>query len=136
MSFAARTYLDFERPLAELDSKIDDLMSMQDKDDGVDVNKEIAQLRDKSDAQLASIYKGLGPWEKTQVARHPLRPHFSQYAQRLLTDYVPLSGDRKFGDDDALLGGTANSIRFGIAPFVFHGLIRTSHRFQLLVSGE
>lgn len=108
MSFAARTYLDFERPLAELDSKIDDLMSLQDKDDTVDVNKEITQLRDKSDAQLATIYKNLGPWEKTMVARHPLRPHFSQYAQRLLTDYVPLSGDRKFGDDDALLGGTAN----------------------------
>lgn len=108
MTFAARTYLDFERPLAELDSKIEDLITLQDKDDSVDVEKEITQLRDKSDAQLASIYKALGPWEKTKVARHPQRPHFSQYVQRLLTDYVPLSGDRKFGDDDALLGGTAN----------------------------
>ncbi|MEE9347640.1 MAG: carboxyl transferase domain-containing protein, partial [Robiginitomaculum sp.] len=105
MPNTARTYLDFERPLAELDSKISDLSAMAGKDSTVNVAKEIAQLQAKSDKQLEAIYKKIGPWEKTQVARHPQRPHFSQYVTHLVSDYTPLSGDRKFGDDDALLGG-------------------------------
>lgn len=102
---AIRTYLDFERPIAELDSKIDDLQAMRAGDEAVDVSKEVEQLRAKSDKQLATIYGKIGAWEKTQVARHPQRPHFTQYVEGLVTDYTPLSGDRKFGDDDALLGG-------------------------------
>lgn len=102
---AIRTYLDFERPIAELDSKIDDLQAMHAGDEAVDVSKEVEQLRAKSDKQLATIYGKIGAWEKTQVARHPQRPHFTQYVEGLVTDYTPLSGDRKFGDDDALLGG-------------------------------
>ena len=105
MSETARTYLDFERPLAELDSKIDDLMALQANDAAVDVSDEISQLKKKSSKQLETIYKKIGPWEKTQVARHPQRPHFSQYVSGLVSEYTPLSGDRKFGDDDALLGG-------------------------------
>jgi acetyl-CoA carboxylase carboxyl transferase subunit alpha len=105
MPNTARTYLDFERPLAELDSKINDLRALAAKDSSVDVAKEKAQLQAKSDKQLETIYKKIGPWEKTQVARHPQRPHFSQYVTHLVSDYTALSGDRKFGDDDALLGG-------------------------------
>ncbi len=99
----ARTYLSFERPVAELDSKIDDLMKLSGGD--VDVEAEVKQLRAKSAAQLESIYAKIGPWEKTEVARHPARPHFSDYQEGLISDFTPLSGDRKFGDDTALLGG-------------------------------
>lgn len=101
----ATTYLDFERPLAELDKKIVELDKLHESD-GVDVTKEVTQLQKKSATLLANLYKKLGPWEKTQIARHPDRPHFSQYVDQLITDFVPLSGDRKYGDDDALMGGT------------------------------
>ena len=100
----ARTYLDFERPLAELDSKIDDLKAMNGPDE-VDVSDEVAKLEEKAKKQLTSIYSKLGAWEKTQVARHPSRPHFGDYIQGMITDYSPLSGDRKFGDDNAMQGG-------------------------------
>jgi len=96
----ARTYLDFERPVAELDNKIEALIAEGGAGaDGVE------DLREKSKAQLKTLYAKIGPWEKTQVARHPARPHFSEYIDGLVTDYTPLSGDRKFGDDHALLGG-------------------------------
>ena len=96
----ARTYLDFERPVAELDSKIETLLA-----EGGEAAKGVEDLRAKSSEQLKSIYAKIGPWEKTQVARHPARPHFSEYIAGLVSDYTPLSGDRKFGDDHALLGG-------------------------------
>ena len=102
MSFA-RTYLDFERSIAELDSKIEDLL--ETKDGGEDVSAEIKQLREKSVQQLEQLYKKIGPWEKTMVARHPARPHFIDYRKALITDFTPLAGDRKYGDDNALLGG-------------------------------
>lgn len=97
----ARTYLDFERPVATLDSKLEELLAA-----GTETAPEdIVALREKSTQQLTAIYKKIGPWEKTQVARHPGRPHFSGYCKGLITDYTPLAGDRKFGDDNALLGG-------------------------------
>ena len=96
----ARTYLDFERPVAELDNKIEALIA-----DGGEAAKGVEELREKSKAQLKTVYSKIGPWEKTQVARHPGRPHFSEYVEGLVSDYTPLSGDRKFGDDHALLGG-------------------------------
>lgn len=99
----ARTYLDFERPIAELDSKIEDLLSQAGR--GGDVSVEVESLREKSEQQLKNIYKKIGPWEKTQVARHPARPHFTEYCKGLISHFTPLSGDRKFGDDEALLGG-------------------------------
>lgn len=95
----ARTYLDFERPIAELDSKMEELRNAK-----ADLS-EIADLEAKSQDQLKAIYAKIGPWEKTQVARHPARPHFSAYCSGLVTDYTPLSGDRKFGQDLALIGG-------------------------------
>ena len=102
MSFA-RTYLDFERSIEEMDSKIENLLEL--KDDIVDVSDEVSQLREKSVQQLEQLYKKIGPWEKTQVARHPSRPHFVDYRKALITNYTPLAGDRKFGEDNALLGG-------------------------------
>ena len=90
------TYLDFERSVAELDKTAADL-----------AGEARAQAEDKAVAELRKLYAKLGPWEKTQVARHPARPHFSDYARALLTDYTPLAGDRQFGDDHALLGGPA-----------------------------
>ncbi len=106
---SARTYLDFERPLAELDSKIDDLKALNGSDaksgGGVDVTEEVARLEAKAEKQLKAIYAKLGAWEKTQVARHPSRPHFHDYLDGMITDFTPLSGDRKFGDDQAMIGG-------------------------------
>ncbi len=105
---AARTYLDFERPLAELDGKIDDLKALNTHvkgEDGVDVSEEISRLEDKANKQLKSIYAKLGAWEKTHVARHPSRPHFSDYINGMISDFTPLCGDRKFGDDQAMIGG-------------------------------
>ena len=95
-----RTYLDFERPVAQLDSKIEALIASDGEAAGG-----VSTLRDKSRDELKKLYKKIGPWEKTQVARHPGRPHFSEYVEGLISDYTPLSGDRKFGDDHALLGG-------------------------------
>jgi len=100
----ARTYLNFERPLAELDGKIDDLKGMNGSD-GVDVSEEVARLEEKANKQLKSIYAKLGAWEKTHVARHPSRPHFGDYIKGMIRDFTPLSGDRKFGDDQAMIGG-------------------------------
>ncbi|MEP1230111.1 MAG: acetyl-CoA carboxylase carboxyltransferase subunit alpha [Litorimonas sp.] len=95
-----RTYLDFERPVAELDKKLAELVAENGETaEGAD------DIRAKSDVELKSLYEKIGPWEKTQVARHPARPHFSAYVEALIQDYTPLSGDRKFGDDNALLGG-------------------------------
>ena len=96
----ARTYLDFERPIAELDNKIEALLA-----EGGEAAKGVEDLREKSKTELKTLYSKIGPWEKTQVARHPARPHFSEYVDGLVSDYTPLSGDRKFGDDHALLGG-------------------------------
>ena len=93
---SALTYLDFERPVAELDKQAAELSG-----------EARAQGEARAVEELKKLYSKLGPWEKTQVARHPGRPHFSDYARTLLTDYTPLAGDRQFGDDDALLGGPA-----------------------------
>lgn len=101
---SARTYLEFEKQIAALDGKIDELKGLNG-DTSLDVSKEVVQLQEKADKQLKAIYAKLGPWEKTQVARHPNRPHFSHYIDGLVCDFTPLSGDRKYGDDNALLGG-------------------------------
>ena len=92
------TYLEFERPVAELDAR---LRAIADGEEAGDTKA----LEKKARSQLKSIYAKLDPWQKTQVARHPARPHYSDYVAGLVTDYVPLSGDRSFGDDNALLGG-------------------------------
>ena len=107
MSDPTRTYLDFERPVAELDAKIEELESLaaSNSADVPDVADEIAKLRQKSADQLASLYEKLDPWRKTQVARHPERPHFRDYRRLLIEDFEELCGDRRFSEDPAIVGG-------------------------------
>lgn len=100
-----RSYLDFEKPVAELEAKVEELRAVQDSGEAVSVDEEIARLEGKVSQTLKEIYAGLTPWQKTQVARHPLRPHCLDYVAALITDFMPLAGDRKFGDDEAIVGG-------------------------------
>lgn len=108
MSDPTRTYLDFERPIAELDSKIEELEAIlaRNGDDAPDVAEEIAKLRQKSADQLKSLYSKLDAWRKTMVARHPERPHLKDYIAGLVTEFEALAGDRRFGEDHAIVGGT------------------------------
>ena len=99
-----RHFLDFEKPVAELESKIEDLRRMQEPG-GIDIDAEVAQLTDKADKQLRLTYAKLTPWQKTQVARHPDRPHALDYIRTLIEEYIPLAGDRAFADDAAVVGG-------------------------------
>ncbi len=99
-----RHFLDFEKPVAELESKIEELRRMQEPG-GIDIDAEVAQLTDKADKQLRLTYAKLTPWQKTQVARHPDRPHALDYIRTLIEDYTPLAGDRAFADDAAVVGG-------------------------------
>ncbi len=98
--------LEFEKPIAELESKIRELKRLSDGG-GVNVVDEVARLEGKLEQMLRQTYKDLDPWQKTQVARHARRPHFGDYVAGLFTDYTPLAGDRGFGDDQAILGGLA-----------------------------
>jgi acetyl-CoA carboxylase carboxyl transferase subunit alpha len=100
-----RSYLDFEKPVAELEAKVEELRTLQEGPSGVAIGEEIARLEGKANAALEELYATLTPWQKTQVARHPQRPHCLDYVAALLTDFTPLAGDRKFGDDDAIVGG-------------------------------
>ncbi len=100
------TYLDFEKPVAALNEQIEELRKTAD-DQSLDVDGEIDRLAVKSAQQLADIYRSLTPWQKTQVARHPDRPRFLKLVAGLFTDFMPLAGDRAFGDDQAILGGLA-----------------------------
>lgn len=98
------TFLDFEKPIAELQSRIDELRRTAEGGD-VDIAAEIGPLQAKSDRLLQETYARLTPWQKTQVARHPERPHFKHYVAALIEDFTPLGGDRAFADDAAILGG-------------------------------
>lgn len=98
------SYLDFEKPIAELQSRIAELRETADAGPA-DIDAEVAKLEAKADKLLADTYAKLSPWQKAQVARHPDRPHFKHYIARLVTDFMPLAGDRAFGDDQAILGG-------------------------------
>ncbi len=99
-------FLDFEKQVAALDAQIAELREMGD-DNALDITGEIARLEAKSAKLLADIYARLTPWQKAQVARHPERPHFKHYVAGLFDDWMPLAGDRNFGDDQAILGGLA-----------------------------
>jgi acetyl-CoA carboxylase carboxyl transferase subunit alpha len=99
-----RHFLDFEKPLAELESKIDELRKMSEPD-GINIADEVAHLTEKADRQLRATYARLSAWQKTQVARHPDRPHAQDYLDGLITDYTRLAGDRAFAEDAAVIGG-------------------------------
>ena len=100
-----RSYLDFEKPVAELEAKLDELRALETGDSAAAIREEIIRLEAKAAQALKDLYAELSPWQKTQVARHPERPHCLDYVGALITDFVPLSGDRKFGDDPAIVGG-------------------------------
>ena len=100
-----RTYLDFEKPVAELESKIADLKAIDSDDDAVPITEEVTKLQQKAQQALIDTYAKLTPWQKTQVARHPDRPHCLDYVAALIEDFVPLAGDRYFAEDAAIMGG-------------------------------
>jgi acetyl-CoA carboxylase carboxyl transferase subunit alpha len=100
-----RSYLDFEKPVAELEAKVEELRAMEAQGNGVAIADDIVRLEAKAAQALRDLYNELTPWQKTQVARHPQRPHCLDYVGGLLTEFLPFAGDRKFGDDDAIVGG-------------------------------
>ena len=100
-----QSYLDFEKPVADLEGKIAELKSLSGADKAVSIDEEVSALTARADQALVDIYKKLTPWQKTQVARHPQRPHFSDYIKGLISEWTPLAGDRKFGEDAALQAG-------------------------------
>ncbi|MBM2577452.1 acetyl-CoA carboxylase carboxyltransferase subunit alpha [Jannaschia sp. Os4] len=100
------TYLDFEKPLSEIEGKAEELRALA-REQGTDVGKEAAQLDVKAKAQLKQLYENLTPWQKAQVARHAERPHATDYVEGLFDEWTPLAGDRNFADDHAVLGGLA-----------------------------
>lgn len=112
----ATHYLDFEKPIDDLEAKIEELSLLSDTSG--DFDNEIEALRKKAELLRKKAYAGLDPWMKTQVARHPQRPHFVDYVEGLFTDWNELHGDRQFGDDQAILGGLA---RFRGRPVVIMG---------------
>ena len=111
------TFLDFEKPVAELEEKIDQLRFVQD-DPAVDLSSEIARLEKKSQALTKDLYAKLTPWQTSQVSRHPQRPYTLDYIQHIFTDFEELHGDRAYADDAAIVGGLA---RFNGHPCVVIG---------------
>jgi acetyl-CoA carboxylase carboxyl transferase subunit alpha len=100
-----RSYLDFEKPVAELEAKIEELRALEADGEAVAIGEEITRIEGKAAQALKELYAELTPWQKTQVARHPQRPHCLDYITALIADFVPLAGDRKYGDDAAIVGG-------------------------------
>ncbi|WP_299408248.1 acetyl-CoA carboxylase carboxyltransferase subunit alpha [uncultured Roseobacter sp.] len=111
-------YMDFEKPLAEIEGKAEELRALARANEEMDVTEEAAALDVKASAMLEDLYKSLTPWRKCQVARHPERPHCQDYINALFTDYTPLAGDRNFADDHAVMGGLA---RFNDTPVMVIG---------------
>ena len=111
-------YLDFEKPLAEIEGKAEELRAMARQNVEMDVEKEAENLDLKAQEILVDLYKNLTPWRKCQIARHPERPHCKDYIKALFSEFVPLAGDRNFADDQAVIGGLA---RFGDKPVVVIG---------------
>lgn len=101
------SYLEFEKPIADLEGKIQELRTMSADQDGVSIDEEVARLETRARDALHEIYANLTPWQKTLVARHPDRPHCLDYVGALFTDFTPLAGDRNFAEDHAIIGGLA-----------------------------
>jgi acetyl-CoA carboxylase carboxyl transferase subunit alpha len=97
--------LEFERPISELEGKVKELQHLSSEGDELELGDEIARLEGRAEKLLRQTYAKLTPWQKAQVARHPERPHYGHYVERLIDDYTPLAGDRGFGDDRAIQGG-------------------------------
>ncbi|MEI9993604.1 MAG: acetyl-CoA carboxylase carboxyltransferase subunit alpha [Rhizomicrobium sp.] len=101
------TYLDFERPISELEGKIVELRKLAEEDPAMQIDAEVGRLQTRADGLIKDTYAKLSPWQKVQVARHPGRPHFSDYARGLFDEFTPLAGDRSFGDDHAIVAALA-----------------------------
>ena len=102
-----RAYLDFEKPVAELEAKVEELRTLAEADGSIEIKDDVGRLEDKAQDALRDLYGNLTPWQKTLVARHPERPRFVDYCRGLLDDFTPLAGDRQFGEDEAILAGLA-----------------------------
>jgi acetyl-CoA carboxylase carboxyl transferase subunit alpha len=100
-----RSYLDFEKPVAELEAKVEELRAVVRGDETIAIGDELNRLEGKAEKALADLYASLTPWQKTLVARHPQRPHFADYVRGMIDDFTPLAGDRKFAEDEAIVGG-------------------------------
>src|SRR5271170_4126983 len=100
-----RSYLDFEKPVAELEAKIEEMRALQNGGEAIAIGEEINRIEGKATQTLKELYAELTPWQKTQVARHPQRPHCFDYIAQLVADFAPLAGDRTFGEDAAIIGG-------------------------------
>jgi len=100
-----RSYLDFEKPVAEIEAKVEELRAMGGTGNAVAITEEINRLESKAAVALKELYAELTPWQKTQVARHPQRPHCLDFIAGLVSNFIRLAGDRKFGDDPAIVGG-------------------------------
>ena len=99
-----KTFLDFEQPIADLEGKIEELRHLSNDDD-INITEEVRRLKDKVQKLLSNTYDNLSPWQKVQVARHPERPHCIDYITNLIKDFIPLAGDRQFGEDKSIRGG-------------------------------
>jgi acetyl-CoA carboxylase carboxyl transferase subunit alpha len=102
-----QTYLDFEKPIAELEARLSELRETAASSEEIDIDAEVSKLETKTSKLLRDTYAKLTPWQKTQVARHPDRPHFKDYVGGIAEDFLPLAGDRSFADDPAITGGLA-----------------------------
>tara|TARA_B100000575_G_scaffold75102_1_gene58604 strand:+ start:2056 stop:3006 length:951 start_codon:yes stop_codon:yes gene_type:complete len=100
-------YLDFEKNVAELESKVSELRQLTPNDEDISIDENIKQLEQKANMALEKLYATLSPWQKTKVARHPDRPHFRDYLEALFEDFIELAGDRKYSNDHAIIGGLA-----------------------------
>jgi len=100
-----RSYFDFEKGVAELEAKVEELRALADGDNTVAIGDEISRLQAKAADALEELYANLTPWQKTQVARHPQRPHCVDFISGLITEFTPFAGDRKFAEDNAIIGG-------------------------------
>ena len=118
MESCLRHYLDFEKPLAEIEGKAEELRALARQNDEMDVDAEAEALDKKAETMLKDLYQNLSPWRKCQVARHPERPHCIEYINELFLEFTPLAGDRNFADDHAVVGGIA---RFNDTPIMVIG---------------
>src|SRR5258708_11920985 len=130
-------YLEFERPIAELEGKIVELRKLAEEDPGMDIDAEVARLQTRAGTLVADTYARLTSWQKVQVARHPGRPHFLDYAQRIFEDFTPLAGDRNYGEDQAVVAGLAR-FRGRAVAFIGQGKgndtqSRVEHHFRIAV---
>ena len=101
------SYLDFEKPIAALETRVTELRETHNSSEEIDIEAEVSRLEAKASKLLRDTYAKLTPWQKAQVARHPERPHFRDYVAGIADDFLPLAGDRAFADDPAIIGGLA-----------------------------